>query len=456
MPSALAVIAVVFCLSLLEGVWAWLLSTAAAEVAGQERPPFLVIGLILFVAWFSARATAIARVPLDQRRWMLAGGGIVLALVAGTVAAGLLHPLQLLFGTFEPDYRGAGIVVVLLVAYLWGRGLALGSRVNRQRILNHVVISASALVLLLLFLPLTQTVRQLGMGAVILSFLLSLAALLTEQLAGAESRRFTRMQWTSLSSGVAMILVVAGAIFAGIFAEGLILTGQLLAGMGRLVSPVANAVLLAAGYLAYYFTLLFSWLAAVFGADPEAVTRAMQEAQERQQRIETDPIQQSPPEILTAFVAISLTLIFGAVAILIYSRLVRRVGRQTEDFVVEARAHVRGPGARDRLRSALDWLTQRDSERYDNPREAIRRHYRAFQILMARAELPRRESQTPREFEDAVGAALPPTREPVGEVTDAYTLARYAGPTQPLPDPEAVGAAVGRVREALRESDGSE
>ena len=117
--------------------------------------------------------------PLERRRWILAGGGLILAAASGTVQAGVLHPLQLMLGTFDPDYRGAGVVVLVVVAYLWERGLALGVRVNRQRILNHIVVSASALALILLFLPLTQAVRDLGMGTVVASFLLALAALRT-------------------------------------------------------------------------------------------------------------------------------------------------------------------------------------------------------------------------------------------------------------------------------------
>jgi len=451
MPSAIAVIGVVICLSFLEGTWAWLLATAASEVVGQAGPSFLVVGLVLFAAWFASRVTTVARVPLDRRRWALAGGGIVLALAAGTTQSGLLYPLQLVFGTYEPDYRGAGVVVVILVAYLWGRGLALGARVNRQRILNHIVISASALVLLLLFLPLTQSVRQLGMGAVVGSFLLGLAALLTEQLATAESRRLTRLQWASLLAGAAIMLIVGGAIFAGVFGQGLVLVGQLLSRVGRLASPVTDAILLGAGYLAHYLTLLFQWFGRISGVDSDAVTRGMQQAQERQPRFENDPTQ-GAPEILTWMVAVFLTLLFGWLAVWIFYRLVGRMARQQDDFVDEARTHLGGPGARDRLRAALGWLAHRDEGRRDeDPRDAIRRHYRSFQTLMARAELPRRISQTPREFEDQVGTAVPGTRAPVGEVTDAYTIARYAGPTQLLPDPDEVGGAVTRVRDALRE-----
>lgn len=453
MARALGIIGVVLCLSLLEGTWAWLLSTAAAEVVDQAPPPFLGVGLILFAGWFAARVATIVRVPLDRRRWMLAGGGIALAAAAGTIQAGLLHPVQLVLGSYQPDYRGAGVVLLVLVTYLWGRGLALGTRVNRQRILNHIVISASALALVLVFLPLTGAVRQLGMGAVIASFLLSVTALLTEQLAGAESRRLTRLQWTSLSAAAAMALVVGGAVFAGIFGQGLVVVGQTLSRIGRLASPISDSILLAAGYLAYYLTLLFQWFAQISGVDSEAVTRAMQQAQERQPRFEDDATR-GPPELMTALVAIFVTLFFGLVAVWIFYRLVGRAARRQDDFVVEAHTRLRGPGTRDRLQTALGWLTRRrEGHGDDDPRDAIRRHYRSFQTLMARADLPRRLDQTPREFQDEVGAAVPETRAPVGEVTDAYTLARYAGPAQPLPDPETVGSALSRVRDALRRTE---
>jgi hypothetical protein len=244
--------------------------------------------------------------------------------------------------------------------------------------------------------------------------------------------------------------VVVGSIFAGIFGQGLVLGGQAVARVGRFITPVTDSVLLGVGYLAYYLTLLFSWLATVFGADPEAVTRAMQEAQERQVRIE-DQVNQSPPEIMTAFVAIVLTLIFVVVAVAVFYRLVGRTGRQSEDFVVEEHVHLGGPGARGRMRSMLDWLTRRDGESGDDdPRSVIRRHYRAFQTMLARADFPRRTQQTPQEYQQAVATAFPPAREPAAELTDAYTVARYAGPEEPLPDPTTAGTALEHVRDALR------
>ena len=116
MPNALAVIGVALCLSLLEGIWGWLFIAAAAEVSDQAPPPFLFIGLILFIAWLAARVTAVAHVPTDQRRWLLTGAGIALAATSATIAAGRVHPLQLLVGSYDPDYRGVGVVVLVVSA----------------------------------------------------------------------------------------------------------------------------------------------------------------------------------------------------------------------------------------------------------------------------------------------------------------------------------------------------
>jgi hypothetical protein len=86
-------------------------------------------------------------------------------------------------------------------------------------------------------------------------------------------------------------------------------------------------------------------------------------------------------------------------------------------------------------------------------RSAIRRHYRAFQTLMARAGLPRSESQTAEEFEITVRDAVPDAALSLATLTDAYVLARYAAEGAQLPAPEVVGQAVSQVRDALRFQD---
>src|SRR5207245_7004023 len=132
---------------------------AWAEVAGQSNPSMGFVGLILFGAWLSARLLAMNHVSVDRQRWVLIGGGIALALMAGTIQAGVLIPLQLIIGSYTPDLRGAGVVLLMLVAYLWGRGLALATDLNRDRVIGHIALSASALAAVLVFLPLTTAVQ---------------------------------------------------------------------------------------------------------------------------------------------------------------------------------------------------------------------------------------------------------------------------------------------------------
>src|SRR5581483_4018662 len=162
MASGLAVLATALCVSLIEGLWAWLLASAVAEVAGQQHPSLGFVGFVLFAAWLGSRVTGLAGMPVDRRRWLLAGGGAALALAAGTIQSGLLLPLQLLFGHYEPDLRGAGIVLLLMVTYLWARGLALANGTSRERVIGHIAVASSALAAVLVFLPLTTAVRTLG------------------------------------------------------------------------------------------------------------------------------------------------------------------------------------------------------------------------------------------------------------------------------------------------------
>lgn len=452
MAGAIVTFAVVLCVSFLEGSWAWLLAAATSEVADQVYPSAAAIGLALFGAWIAARILAVANVSLVRRRWALAGGGLALALAAGTIQAGLVHPLQLVFGQYTPDYRGAGLVMVLLAAYLWGRGLWLAGRVTRERLLNHITVSASALVLVLVFLPLTDAVRRLGLGVVIASFLLAVTALLLHELAQVEWRQLTPLQWASVAALNLLLLVIAGWALTGAFTSpALGLLGQLTRGLARAIAPVTDMVLLGAGYMAHYLAMLFRWLGETFGGDPEVIVRNFQRAEEQRPRFEQDPTQ-GPPEILATMVAVFLTLLFAWAVVAIYVRLVRGRRAAGDEEIYEVRMPAGHGGLGSAMRAAfarLSHLRSREGAAQD-AREAIRRHYRSFQALMARADLPRGSSQTPREYQTQVSGALPAAAPAVSHITDAYVLARYAPPETELPDAASVGTAVRDVRTALR------
>jgi hypothetical protein len=155
-------------------------------------------------------------------------------------------------------------------------------------------------------------------------------------------------------------------------------------------------------------------------------------------------------------VAVFLTVGFILVVVLIYYRLVRRVPGDSDEEVQEIRASTGGGGLGALLRGAFDrfgHLRAANEGADADSRSAIRRHYRAFQTLMARAGLPRGESQTAREFEAALLIAVPEAAAPLAVLTDAYVLARYADSGAALPLAQVVGEAVMQMRLALRVRD---
>ena len=143
--STAVVLAATLAASLLEGTWAWMLVAAISEVVGQAHPSRAGVALILMLAWVAARVLAAVGIALDRRRQILVAAGLLLATAAGTIQAGLLTPIHLVFGDHNPDFRAAGIVLFILTAYLWARGLWLAVHVTRRRLINHLVATTSAL-----------------------------------------------------------------------------------------------------------------------------------------------------------------------------------------------------------------------------------------------------------------------------------------------------------------------
>jgi hypothetical protein len=454
MSRALGLIGVVFGISLLEGLWCWLFVAAISEVTGQISPPIGLITMVVFTSWLGARLLTIANIDPVHRRWALVGGGLLLAFLAGTVHAGLVMPFQLIFGTYTPDLRGAGMALVLAVLYLWGRGLLLLGPITRERVMNHIVVASAGLAAVLVFLPLTEVVREYGLGMVVVEFIVGLATLLLVQLAGVESRKLTPLQWTGVGAGAATLLVVGASLVTGVFTSGgMSVVGRGLGSVGRAATPVVNVFLLAAGYLTEYLYYLFRWVATIFQGDPEAVDEAVRQAEAERPQVEFEP--GAAPELLSAIVGIFVIALILLIVALIYVRLLRHGSRDGDEVVEETRTSTGGPGLRAMLRGALDQLRRRGGEASsdDDPRLAIRRAYRTVQTLMARAGLPRALSQTPREFEAALGAEIPEARRPLAILTDAYVLARYADDRAHLPASPEIDRTVDELRDALREHD---
>lgn len=452
MTRALALLAVLLAVSCLEGLWVWLLTAALSQLEGQVAPPLPALALLIFVSWLTTRALSLAGVALDTRRAILVAAGLGLALLAATVHAGLMLPVQLILGHHDPDYRGSAVALGLLVAYLWARGLALAARASRPQVVNHVLVSTFILANILLVLPLAGPVRESGLTVVIGSFFAALAGLLLVQIADTESHQLTKAQWFALTAGAAVAMVSCAALFTGVLANGLPQSiGDALGRIVRFVTPVTNMVILGIGYLAHYVTLFILYLRAVHGGDPEAVQRAQEEAEQARPRFDNDS-SYGPPEIMTLFaILVVLGLLVWWIAG-VYGRLVQRGDRRDRSVGSMSRLSVREGDLLDGLRDALGRLPGLGglSDGLSGRAAEIRRHYRAFQTLMARAQLPREAAQTPIEYQGLLSRRLPNAAMALATISDAYMLARYAGPRTPLPDPADMASAIRNVRALLQ------
>jgi hypothetical protein len=455
MASTVSLIGLLLCISLLEGMWTWLLVAAISEVAGQTHPPLLGFVSIPLLAWFSSRLTLQLDIPLERRRMLLMGGGLVLAFVIGTIHSGLLHPLQLVFPPEGPDFRAAGILYLLAVTYLWGRGLALAVSIGRERVLNHVMVSTAGLAVVLLALPLTDAIRGLGLVEVVCQFLISVAALLLVQLTGVESRNWSRLHWAGVASGASSMVLVAAAFLTGaVSSESIGLLGQVLQGVGQTIKPVTDAIFLAGGFLAQILTNGLLWLRDTFGVDPQQILQNIDRADG--DRPHFDPIDPNdgPPMIMTLSVVVFLTLLFVWTVGWIYYRLVYRRSRGDDEEVDEEHVHTGGGGLGGLLRGLRNRFGPGEDDGLGADARAVtRRHYRSFQLLMVRAGIGRRDGQTPEEYERQVAAALPGAGIALRELTAAYVVARYAEPDASLPEVETLGTSVERIRDALRTQD---
>ncbi|HZT08988.1 MAG TPA: DUF4129 domain-containing protein [Chloroflexota bacterium] len=451
MAKAVSVFGVVLCISAIEGVWVWLLAAAISEVAGQRYPSLIGVVLILALAWLTVRILVISDIALERRRLLLIAGGLALALGIGTVHAGVAVPPQLLIGTYEPDLRGAGIALVILIAYLWGRGLALAAGLTRERVIGHIAVSTSALCAVLVFLPLTGAVQRLGFGAVVTTFALAIAALLLIQAMGVEARELTPSRWGMVAGGFTILLMVGAAGLTGILSSGFLLgSARTVGALGRQARPLTDALLLALGHVAEAIAMALRWLAETIGADPSAIVQNMRGAEESRPKIE-DQAPQGPPEVLTVLVAATLTLLFCVIVIAVFHRLVGHASASRRDEIEEVRQRL--PRGRAAL---LGWFGRKSADGDDlvgqGVRVEIRRAYRAFQSAMARAGVPRAPGETPREYGRLLASILPAGAADLAQIARAYSVARYSDESTPVPSAEEVRQAVRRLRAVLRDA----
>lgn len=453
--SSTIVLGTALAASLLEGTWAWLFVATISEVVGQAHPSRAAFGFLLLTAWVAARLLAASDIDLHRRRQILVGGGLLVAVAAGTIQAGVPTPLHLFIGDHSPDFRPAGIFLFILVAYLWARGLWLAIHVTRRRLVNHLVTTACALVLILLFLPLADVVRDEGLGAVVSSFMIAIAALVMTRVTEAESHHLTRMQWSGMAAGLAVLLAAGAGLLTGLFSTGTLdAFARGVGAFGKVASPLTNGVLLGLGLLAQGVVEVIRWLGALSGIDGEAVLRSMREA--AQSRLQFDELarDQSAPDVLAVPVVAATTIVVVGGIVLILARLVRANRRRAGGALAQReRMDSRNEGVAALLRKALHSLFGLRADTDDlgsTNRAAIRRAYRVFQQLMATANIPRAIGETPAEFQATAAREIPGAQGALAALTQAYAAARYADERTPLAKPREVAQSLELIRGALR------
>jgi len=226
---------------------------------------------------------------------------------------------------------------------------------------------------------------------------------------------------------------------------------QALQAAGRFMQPLTDALLLGLGYMTDGLARSFIWLADRFGVDGEAVAQSMRAAQEARPQFD-EQSQQGAPAFLAVFVAIFCTFFFGAILILVFHRLIGRIGLSDDDAIQETRSRT---GRRGGLRDLFRFGGHRPEDDHDldtrDSRQAIRLHYRRFQLLMARAGLPRRSAETPQEYQQGLAWLMPIAGSDLETITSSYDIARYAEPGATLPAVDEVDHAIQRLRSTVRE-----
>jgi hypothetical protein len=275
------------------------------------------------------------------------------------------------------------------------------------------------------------------------------------QLAGVESRKWSRVHWASVAGGACALVLLSGSLLTGTFSpESIGLLGQGARAAGRTVTPVTDALFLAGGYLAQLGSDGILWIEQVTGVDPNVILENVRS--EEGNRPQFDPLDPNdgPPAIMTLSVVFFLTVMFLWTAAWIYYRLVYRRSHEDDDEVLEERVGGGSGGLRGLLRGLMDRFgSPEDDGLGSDAQAAIRRHYRAFQTMMVRAGVGRRDGQTPQEYERQLASFLPTAEVSLEELTAAYVVARYAEPDAALPDAKELGLAVERIRDALRAQD---
>ena len=371
------------------------------------------------------------------------------------------------------DRAGHALGLLLLVAYLWFRGVRLGTRPPLlDDVLRRFKVGMAVLIFAIAALALTQTpVRGPAIGA--FTFLLpvevfcglaasALTRLAEQALSGPESER--QSPWVSSAIGLAGGIVVFALVLGLIFNGGDV--SALLAHLG----PVGAALNDFGRWITDAIGQLFGFL---FGAPLRALKSAS--AHLTSTPITTpstckskncqQPANPPPPLFLvilgllfTAFVVLFLVLIF----VRLYRLFRQWIEKQAHPEQLDATEERESLDGRSLLRKQLrDLFSRRRPARVRRAEEPLdprstRGLYREVLRAAARAGVPRLSTETPDEFARRAVAVQPlalsqvESSSDLAALSESYDAARYGGAAESSGDRANAGEQARRLLARLR------
>jgi hypothetical protein len=425
---------------------------ALQRLMTPHAPALLWLGLLIFLLGFFYLYRAVAAAELDLRlqqglllMFLLLAIGLLLRyhVYAGPEGRGIGWLVALFRSVVTVDSaRSGGWLAVMLLVYLWARGIHLA---HRSLSPESVGFSFRAGVLLLIGTTLFAAIaagQDVG-GFILFYFFFSLVAVAlarTDQVQHMPNSGGVGYSgfWIGSTLGAVAILVLLGAVVAAFFSGG---------GLAQILgwlSPILTLLGIALAAIAIFFLWLIDGLLSLLSIDLSAFERSVRATLERL----SEALALSPPPstpgveadarpILSALqVAIAVgfpLLVVGLVLLFTWYRK-RRAGLREADDARESLLSARavGENLRAMLRDGLDRLGELAGlvNRFGLGARflaavSIRRIYANVVRLASEAGYPRARSQTPYEYLPILYRALPGSEADVRLITEAYVNAHY-------------------------------
>jgi hypothetical protein len=372
------------------------------------------------------------------------------------------------------DRAGHALGLLLLLAYLWFRGVRLGTRPPLlDDVLRRFKVGMAVLIFAIAALALTQTpVRAPAIGA--FTFLLpaevfcglvasALTRLAEHSLSGGpESER--QLPWVSSAIGLAGGIVVFALLLGIIFNGGNV--SALLAHLGPVGAALNDFGRWFSDAIGQLFGLIFGApIRALKSAGAHLTTTPLTTPSACKTKACEQPANSPPPLFLT-ILGLLFSAFFVLILVLLFLRLYRLVRewieRQAHPAQIDATEERESLDGRSLLRKQLRDLFRRRrpvrARRVEEPLDprSIRGLYREVLRAAARAGLPRLSTETPDEFARRAAGVQPLALSPAESAVDlaalseSYDAARYGDLEESAADRTTAGERARRLVARLR------